>query len=209
MTIGKDESEASLEMTDPLSDAPALDDAQADQPEAKESHPAGAAPSSLRLGRRAGSRGKGEAAIRKPSKTFGQVIRKGRQELHLTQRELAEKVGVKPAHIAYMELDRRRPSLPLLARIADILGLDREMLINLSHPEAKPFMRVKQEPVPAASKDRVWSNFKSNRQLLARHGVTGAELKVLSQVNLLGKISAPRNFLFILNSIRQAVEEEE
>ena len=34
------------------------------------------------------------------------------------------------------------------------------------------------------------------------------ELKVLSQVNLLGKIAAPRHFLFILNSIRQAVEEE-
>ena len=35
------------------------------------------------------------------------------------------------------------------------------------------------------------------------------ELKVLSQVNLLGKITAPRHFLFILNAIRQAVEAEE
>jgi hypothetical protein len=28
-------------------------------------------------------------------------------------------------------------------------------------------------------------------------------------VNLLGKITAPRQFVFILNAIRQAVEEEE
>jgi hypothetical protein len=45
--------------------------------------------------------------------------------------------------------------------------------------------------------------------VLARHDVTGQELKTLSQVNLHGKITAPRNFLFILNSIREAAEEEE
>jgi hypothetical protein len=44
---------------------------------------------------------------------------------------------------------------------------------------------------------------------LARHQVKPRELKVLSQVNLLGTITAPRQFVFILNAIRQAVEEEE
>lgn len=165
--------------------------------------------SALEVGRRAGSRSKGGSPTRKPGKTLGQVIRKGRQELHLTQRELAEKLGVKPAHIAYLELDRRRPSLPLLARIAEILGLNREMLISLSHPEAKPFIGTHKEPAAARSKDQVWKQFAGNRQLLARHQVTGNEMKVLSQVNLLGKISAPRNFLFILNSIRQAQDEED
>jgi hypothetical protein len=33
--------------------------------------------------------------------------------------------------------------------------------------------------------------------------------KVLSQVNLLGKVTAPGQFVFILNAIRQAVEEEQ
>jgi len=38
--------------------------------------------------------------------------------------------------------------------------------------------------------------------------VTAQELKVLKNVNLLGRVSAPKQFLFILNAIRQAVEEE-
>jgi len=199
----KDESEVRLEATDTLSDT---SDVQAGQ--LSEKHPTVPERGALEVGRRAGSRSKGGPAVRKPGKTLGQVIRKARQELHLTQRELAERLGVKPAHIAYLELDRRRPSLPLLARIAEILGLDRETLIGLSHPEAKPFMGMHTAPAPAKSKDQVWKQFTGNRGLLTRHQVTGNELKVLRQVNLLGKISAPRNFLFILNSIRQAQDEE-
>jgi hypothetical protein len=38
--------------------------------------------------------------------------------------------------------------------------------------------------------------------------VTARELKVLQKVSMLGRISSPNQFLFILNAIRQAVEEE-
>ena len=41
-----------------------------------------------------------------------------------------------------------------------------------------------------------------------RNQVTKGEMRVLSQVNALGKISSPRHYLFILNAIRQAVDEE-
>ncbi len=199
----REDSDVRLEATDALSD---MSDAGAGQPSEK----AATAPrNALGVGRRAGSRSKGASATRKPGRTLGQVIRNARQELHFTQRELAEKLGVKPAHIAYLELDRRRPSLPLLARIAEILGLDREMLISLSYPEAKPFIGTHKEPAPAKPKDHVWKQFTGDRRLLNQHQVTGNELKVLRQVNLLGKISAPRNFLFILNSIRQAQDEED
>lgn len=34
------------------------------------------------------------------------------------------------------------------------------------------------------------------------------ELRVLSPINLLGKVGCPKHFLFILDAIRQAVEEE-
>ena len=44
----------------------------------------------------------------------------------------------------------------------------------------------------------------SNQALLRRHNVTPAELKLLKQVNALGPISNPRDFLFVLNSIRMA-----
>ncbi|HVN90851.1 MAG TPA: helix-turn-helix domain-containing protein [Candidatus Binataceae bacterium] len=144
-------------------------------------------------------------------KTLGQVIKRQREALGLTQRELAVKFGVKPSHVAYLENDRRRPSLMLLSRIADVLGLEKEELFLLAHPEARSLIKSRREEAETATPDRdqVWRDFVRDKALLARHQVKPRELKVLSQVNLLGRVSAPRHFLFILNAIRQAVEEEE
>ncbi|HXD89685.1 MAG TPA: helix-turn-helix transcriptional regulator [Candidatus Binataceae bacterium] len=143
-------------------------------------------------------------------KTLGPVIKRQREALGLTQRELALKFGVKPSHVAYLENDRRRPSLMLLSRIADVLGLEKEGLFLLAHPEARSLINNRRPaPAPRLDRDQVWRDFARDKALLARHQVKPRELKVLSQVNLLGRVTAPRNFLFILNAIRQAVEEEE
>jgi transcriptional regulator with XRE-family HTH domain len=141
-------------------------------------------------------------------KTLGELLRVRRHELGLTQRELAAKLGVQPAHVAYLELDRRRPSLSLLERIAQALDLNRERLILISHPEARNFFPAHAEVEAPAGEGRAWRDFQRNKALLARHKVTSKELKILSQVALLGRINNPRTFLFVLNSIRQAVGEE-
>lgn len=142
-------------------------------------------------------------------KTLGQVLKAQRETLGLTQRELALKLEVKPSHVAYLEKDRRRPSLGLVGRIANVLGLEKEPLFLLAHPEAGSLLSDRREPAPARNPDQVWRDFTGNKAMLARHQVKPNELKVLSQVNLLGKVAAPRHFLFILNAIRQAVDEEE
>lgn len=143
-------------------------------------------------------------------KTLGTLLRKERLTRQLTQRQLAAQLGVQPAHIAYLEQDQRRPSLSLLSRIAEVLDLDREGLILLSHPEARSFMAGRRQSTPssATGKDQAWREFKGNKGLLARHRISRREMQVLSKVALLGQVSAPRNFLFILNSIRQAVDDE-
>jgi transcriptional regulator with XRE-family HTH domain len=143
----------------------------------------------------------------KPS--LGKLLQKQRHALGLTQRALAAQLGVKPAHVAYLETDRRRPSLGLLSRIATVLGIDREKLFSLAHPEASSLVAACARPKHQVAKDQAWKEFRYNKALLARHQVRPRELQVLAQVNLLGKVSAPRNFLFILNAIRQAVDEEE
>ncbi|HYB90440.1 MAG TPA: helix-turn-helix transcriptional regulator [Candidatus Binataceae bacterium] len=137
------------------------------------------------------------------------MIKQQRAALSLTQRELARKLGVKASHVAYLENGRRRPSLSLVARIADTLGLDKQELFLLAHPEAKTLVAAQPRPARADHADQAWRAFAKNRGLLARNKVTSRELKVLNQVNLLGRVSSPRHYLFILNSIRQAVEEEE
>jgi transcriptional regulator with XRE-family HTH domain len=141
-------------------------------------------------------------------RTLGQVLKNRRATLGLTQRDLATKVNVKPSHVAYLETDRRRPSLALLGRIADVMGLEKESLFLLAHPEARSLINGREES-PRSSRKRVWQDFAGNESVLTRYNVKRRELRVLSQVNLLGRISAPRQFLFILNAIRNAVEEEE
>lgn len=140
-------------------------------------------------------------------RTLGEVIKERREAMGLTQRELAAKLAVKASHVAYLENGRRRPSLSLLGRLADVLGLEKEPLFLLAHPEARALLGFR-EPVPAVQADNAWRKFLGDHALLARHRVTPRELRVLKQVNLLGRVSSPRQFLFILNSIRQAIDDE-
>ena len=48
------------------------------------------------------------------------MVKHRRQALGLTQRQLAEMLGVKGSHVAYLENGRRKPSLALLKRLADV-----------------------------------------------------------------------------------------
>jgi transcriptional regulator with XRE-family HTH domain len=140
-------------------------------------------------------------------KTLGPVVKKRREALGLSQRELARRLGVKASHVGYLETGRRRPSLSLLNRIAGVLGLEREPLLLLAHPEAKALLG-RPDPTQPEKPNHAWHSFVGNRNMLRRNEITSRELKVLKQVNALGKISSPRQFLFVLNSIRQAVDEE-
>jgi|SRR6516225_1407882 transcriptional regulator with XRE-family HTH domain len=76
----------------------------------------------------------------KNTNRLGEVVKGRREGLGLTQRSLALKLGVQASHVAFIEGGRRKPSLKLVARIADSLGLDRKNLLILAHPEAKAFL---------------------------------------------------------------------
>jgi transcriptional regulator with XRE-family HTH domain len=121
----------------------------------------------------------------------------------MTQRDLAELVGVKASHIAYIEGEQRNPSLTLLRRLADTLGLNRRELLFLIHPDAKE-LTDEQPRQSGNGKPDGWRQFSTNLALLRRYNVSPDELKVLKQVDSLGPVSNPRNFLFVLNSIRMA-----
>jgi transcriptional regulator with XRE-family HTH domain len=60
--------------------------------------------------------------------TIGQRIKRERLALELTQRELADKVGVGVPHISKVEADRESPSEPLLRRLAELFEVDAEEL---------------------------------------------------------------------------------
>jgi transcriptional regulator with XRE-family HTH domain len=92
-------------------------------------------------------------------KDTGEVIKDRRALLRLTQRELALKLGVKPSHVAYLETNRRRPSLGLLSRMADVLDLPKESLFVLAHPEARSLLGTSRAAAPEQGHDQAWQGF--------------------------------------------------
>ena len=140
-------------------------------------------------------------------RTFGKIIRKRREELSLTQRDLAERLGVKGSHVAFLESGRRRPSLSLLKRVADTLRLDPQKLFVLTHPEAEFLARVG-DRCHSGQADSAWQRFASNDALLAKEHVSPKELRLLKRVSLMSRVSSERQFLFVLKTIRLAVEDD-
>jgi transcriptional regulator with XRE-family HTH domain len=139
--------------------------------------------------------------------TFGKVLKAARLSLGLSQQALARKLGVRASHVGYLEQGRRRPSLTLLNALADTLGLDKERLFLLSHPEAKSLIRDSTPTSSRSEQSSAWQELLADKSVLIRNNVTAKELKVLSHIALLGTVLKPRDYLFILNCIRQAVKE--
>jgi transcriptional regulator with XRE-family HTH domain len=137
------------------------------------------------------------------TRSLGGILKAARQTRGMSQLEVAYAVGVDPTHVTYLEADQRHPSLPVLSRLVEVLGLG-ERAVLLAYPEVRPFLRHE-----ARGKSDPWRQFIRNKELLARHHVKSRELRVLAQINRLGRVAAASDFPFILNSIRQAMEPED
>ena len=77
-------------------------------------------------------------------------------------------------------------------------------LLNLhsDRPEVKHSVKTSEQPQIQAQHN-AWKKFASDRRLHQAHNITAAELGMLSQVAMMGEPRAPRDFLFILDTIRQ------
>ena len=64
------------------------------------------------------------SGIEKIMKNLGANIRKQRKELKLTQFELSIQADVTEDYIQFLETGKRKPSLDVLARIADALKVE-------------------------------------------------------------------------------------
>ena len=135
-------------------------------------------------------------------RTLGSIVKEARDGARMTQRDLAAAIRVKASHIAYIENGRRRPSISLINRLSETLGLSARELLVLAHPEAKQIIDGARPP--AKKGDGAWPRFVSNQALLKRHAITKGELKMLKQVAMLSQVAHPGHFIFILNAIRQA-----
>ena len=75
--------------------------------------------------------------------------------------------------------------------------------------EASSLVAACASPKHVVAKDQAWKEFRDNKALLADTRSVRAKASGPGQGHGLGKVTAPWNFLFILNAIRQAVDEED
>lgn len=134
-------------------------------------------------------------------RSFGQVIRDRRRQLDLTQEEVARRIKTSTPYIGHLESGKRHPSDKILTRMAEVLGLDRRELFFLANPRALALLSPEIESAP----DSAWDDFKNNEQLRRLHNILGDEMEILSRVALLGDVRSPRDFIYILNTMRHAV----
>ena len=63
--------------------------------------------------------------------TFGEKIRNAREDLDLSQREVAKAIPMNQSNYSKIERDRQEPSLTQLSRLCEILRLDPRYLLDL------------------------------------------------------------------------------
>jgi transcriptional regulator with XRE-family HTH domain len=138
---------------------------------------------------------------RKKERTFGQVIRERRRQLDLTQHEVAQRIKTSTSYVGHLEASMRHPSDKVLSRLAEVLGLERRDLFFLANPDAVELLKSKETP----SKRSAWDEFRRDDRLRRVHNVSQEEMDVLAQVAWLGEVGTPRDFIYILISVRNAL----
>ncbi len=135
--------------------------------------------------------------------TLGTLLRRRRRQLEMTQAEVAAKVGCRPNYIGYLEADTRRPSPSVVLKLARALDLDGKELFLLSNPVVRDLLAPREEP-----RGSTWERFRANKRLHTRYGITRAELAALKAISSLGSVRTQRDYLFILQAIRQALADD-
>jgi transcriptional regulator with XRE-family HTH domain len=130
--------------------------------------------------------------------TLGKLLKERRKALGLTQRSLAQKLGLRTSSVAVLENGRRMPSLGLIGRLATTLGVDGKELLLLARPEAELLL----SPIPPRPRNQSWQRILNNPALLARYRVTRRERQALQQMAELGGTLTGRELVAILMLIR-------
>jgi transcriptional regulator with XRE-family HTH domain len=138
---------------------------------------------------------------KRKDRNFGQVIRDRRRQLDLTQQEIARRIKTSTPYVGHLESSKRHPSDKVLSRLAEVLGLDRRELFFLANPRAVELLKTN-EP---GSKKPAWEEFSKDERIRRTYNITSDEMALLSAIASMGDVPSPRDFLYILHTIRHAL----
>lgn len=146
-----------------------------------------------------------QEAARQKEPSFGEVIRRRRREMNLTQDQVAARIETSTPYVGHLESSKRHPSDSIVTRLAEVLGFDQRELFFLANPHTEAILAA--PPETAEGLVSAWEQFRTNEQLRRLHNVSNNEMQMLSQVALLGEVQSPRDLIYILNTVRHAVRK--
>lgn len=85
-------------------------------------------------------------------RTLGKTIRELRESLKLSQKELAERIGVSNVVLSRYELDDRKPDFDTLEKIADFFNVTTDYLLgrsDIKNPEEITYAGIKNDEYAA------------------------------------------------------------
>ncbi len=132
---------------------------------------------------------------------FGQVIRQRRRQLDLTQEEVARRIKTSVPYVGLLETGKRHPSRQVIVKLANVLGLDARDLFLTANPRVGSLIHEE----PGSERTPGWETFAKDEKLRNIHNITDQEMEMLSRVAMMGQVRSPRDFIFILNAVRQAL----
>jgi transcriptional regulator with XRE-family HTH domain len=134
-------------------------------------------------------------------RSFGAVIRERRRQLDLTQEQVARRVGTSTPYVGHLESGKRHPSEKVLVRLSEVLGLGRRDLFLLANPGAREFLSDSQPRTGRSA----WEEFRRDERVRRLHNISAQEMELLGEVAAMGDVRSPRDFIYILNAVRQAL----
>ncbi|HZZ07319.1 MAG TPA: helix-turn-helix transcriptional regulator [Candidatus Binataceae bacterium] len=134
-------------------------------------------------------------------RTFGAVIRERRRQLDLTQDEVGKRIKTSTPYIGHLEAGKRHPSEKVVARLSEVLGLESRELFFLANPRARGLLSSSN----SGPRRSAWDEFRRDERIRRAHNISADEMDVLERIAAMGEARAARDFIYILNAIRQAL----
>ena len=140
--------------------------------------------------------------------TFGDIIYRRRKALNMTQEALAEKVGVKPTYIGYLERGKRHASPRIAGALADVLGLNRSYLFLASNPVVREFLNINDETYDLAEKPlpQALLDLRGDANLRQLHSISDEEIEKLARLAFLGEPRDKFDYVLLLGVLRRIFE---
>lgn len=122
------------------------------------------------------------------SASFGEIIYRRRKALNMTQEVLADKVGVKPTYIGYLERSKRHPSPRIAGLLADVLGLNRSYLFLASNPVVRDFLNINDQDhtVEGEVLPGTLDALIQDQEVRAAHNISDEDISLLKRMAFLG-----------------------